>query len=117
VARLAQTSIIFRDFEIDEERLNQLGTQIDGVAARAAREIYGEGAEVDVVLEAGSLLIRISVIGGLLLGGYDAISKFPNFKVGVAELVKDAQYYGSAVYNEVLKLTGKKKPTASLKEI
>jgi hypothetical protein len=112
MARLAQTSIRFRDFEIDEERLNQLGNQIDRVAASVAREIYGEGVEVDVVLEAGSLLIRTTVIAGLLWGGYDAISKYPDFKDGVGQLVEDAHHYGSAVYNEVLKLTGGKKAIA-----
>jgi hypothetical protein len=109
MARLAQTSIRFRDFEIDEDRLNQLGTQIDGAAAKVAREIYGQGVEIDVVLEAGSLLIRTTVIGALLLGGYDAVSKYSDFKEGVGELVQDAQHYGSAIYNEVLKLIGERK--------
>jgi hypothetical protein len=110
MARLAQTSIRFRDFEIDEERLNQLGNQIDSISARVAREIYGDGVEVDIVLEAGSLLIRNTVIGALLLGGYDAISKYPDFKEGVGQLVEDAQHYGSAIYNEVSELMGGKKP-------
>jgi hypothetical protein len=45
-------------------------------------------------------------------GGYDAISKYPDFKDGVGQLVEDAHHYGSAVYNEVLKLTGGKKAIA-----
>jgi len=114
MARLAQTSIRFRDFEIDAGRLNELGSQIDDVAAQAAREIYGEGVEVDVVLEAGSLLIRVTVIG-LLLGTYDAISKYPDFKEGVSALVEDARHYGSAIYNEVLKITGERKANSVAK--
>jgi hypothetical protein len=112
VARLAQTSIRFRRFDIDEERLQELGARIDEVAARTAREIYGPGVEVDVVLEAGSLLIRITLIGSILWGGYDAISKYDDFKRGVVELVKDGQEYGSAIYDEVLKLTGQHKADA-----
>jgi hypothetical protein len=84
MARLAQTSIRFRDFEIDEERLNQLGNQIDRVAASVAREIYGEGVEVDVVLEAGSLLIRTTVIAGLLWGG--DMTQFPSTQTSKMEL-------------------------------
>jgi hypothetical protein len=49
--------------------------QIDHIAARLALEIYGSGVKVDVLLEGGSLLVRISLIGTLLWGGYDAISK------------------------------------------
>jgi hypothetical protein len=104
MARLARTSIRFRDFELDEDRLNELGPEIGSVAARSARDVYGEGVEVDVVLEASSLLVRATVIGALVAGG---ISKYPDFKEGVSQLVQDAQYYGTAFYNEVLELTGK----------
>ena len=48
MARLAQTSIRFKRFEIGEERFRELGPQIDGVAERVTREIYGLNVEVDV---------------------------------------------------------------------
>jgi hypothetical protein len=110
VARLAQTSIRFTRYEISEAQFTQLTVEIDAAAARIAREIYGPAVEVDVVVEAGSLLVRITVIGGLLLGTYDAISKYPDFKEGVAALVEDAEKYGSAIVDEILKVTGQKKP-------
>jgi len=109
VARLAQVSIRFKRFDIDEQRFQELGTQIDAVAARIAREVYGRGVEVDVVLEAGSLLVRITVIGSLLLGGYHAISEYKDFKEGITLLVKDANEWSSGIYKEVLKLTGEQK--------
>jgi hypothetical protein len=115
LARLAQTSVRFRSLEVDEEELFLLGTQIDRVAAGIAREIYGEGVEVDVVLEAGSLLIRITVLGAFLLGTYDAVSKYPDFKLGVEKLVEDANHYGSAVYKQILKLTGEKEADSVVK--
>src|SRR5262249_51497209 len=93
----------------------ELGPQIDGVAEKVAREIYGPRVEVDVVLEAGSLLVRVTVIGGLLLGGYDAISKYKDFKEGVVLLIEDAHEYGSALYKEVLKLTGEQKADTVVK--
>jgi hypothetical protein len=114
MARLAQTSIRFRRYEIGPERFERLSGEIDAVAARVAREVYGPAVEVDVVIEAGSLLVRITVIG-LLLGTYDAISKYPDFKEGLAALVEDAEKYGSAVVNEVLKVTGAKKPDSVAK--
>jgi hypothetical protein len=66
VARLAQTSIRFKRLDISERRFRELGPQIDHVAEGVTREIYGRNVEVDVVLEAGSLLVQITLTGGLL---------------------------------------------------
>ena len=115
MARLAQTSIRFRQLEISEARFERISEEIDAVAVQVARQIYGPAVEVDVVVEAGSLLVRITVIGSILWGTYDAISKYPDFKEGVGELVKDAEDYGSAIVNEVLKVTGQKKPDSVAK--
>ncbi|QPF85528.1 hypothetical protein IC762_04145 [Bradyrhizobium genosp. L] len=110
MARLAQTSIRFKEYEVGPSEFERLSMEIDAAAARVAREIYGPAVEVDVVVEAGSLLVRITVIGGLLLGTYDAVSKYKDFKEGVDLLVHDAEKYGAAILNEVVKVTGAKKP-------
>jgi hypothetical protein len=115
VARLAQTSIRFREYEVGPTEFERLSIEIDAAAARVAREVYGPAVEVDVVVEAGSLLIRVTVIGGLLLGTYDAVSKYKDFKEGVELLVHDAEKYGSAIVNEVVKVTGAKKPDSVAK--
>jgi hypothetical protein len=115
MARLAQTSIRFRHYEIGPERFERLSLEIDALAARVARQIYGPSVEVDVVIVAGSLLITITVLGGILWGTYDAISKYPDFKDGLGKLVKDAKHYGSAIVEEVLKVTGQKKPDSVAK--
>ncbi len=85
------------------------------MAGQVAVRIYGPQVEVDVVVEAGSLLVRITVIGSLLWGGYDAVSKYPDFKHGMHQLVEDAQKYGSAIVNEVVKVTGHAKPASITK--
>lgn len=115
MARLAQTSIRFRRYEVDAAQFERLSVEIDAVAARVTGEIYGPSVEVDVVIEAGSLLITITVIGSILWGTYDAISKYPDFKEGLGKLVKDAQRYGSAIVDEVLKVTGQGKPDSIAK--
>lgn len=115
MARLAQTSIRFREYEIGPTEFERLSVEIDAAAARVAGEIYGPEVEVDVVVEAGSLLVRITVIGGLLLGTYDAISKYKDFREGVELLVHDAEKYGSAIVNEVVKMTGVRKPDSVAK--
>jgi hypothetical protein len=111
VATLAQTSMSFRRLDISARRFRTLGPQIDDAAERTAREIYGEDVEVDVVLEAGSLRVRISVIGSLLILGqvYDGISHYKDFRESIILLVEDGQRFGSAVYREVLKVTGEQK--------
>jgi hypothetical protein len=115
MARLAQTSIRFRRYEIGVERFERLSVEIDAAAARVTRQIYGPSVEVDVVIVAGSLLITITVLGGILWGTYDAISKYPDFRDGLGKLVKDAKEYGSAIVEEILKVTGQKKPDSVAK--
>lgn len=110
MARLAQASIRFQRYEIEASKFEQFSGEIDFVAAQVTREIYGPSVEVDVVIESGSLLIQITVLGGILWGSYDAISKYPDFNAGLAQLRKDAQKYGSAIVDAVLKVTGQKKP-------
>ena len=115
MARLAQTSIRFREYEVGPTEFERLSIEIDAAAARIAGEIYGPAVEVDVVVEAGSLLVRVTVIGGLLLGTYDAVSKYKDFKEGVELLVHDAEKYGSAIVSEVVKVTGAKTPDSVAK--
>src|SRR3977135_906942 len=43
------------------------------------------------------------------------ISKYKDFKEGVELLVHDAERYGSAIVNEVVKMTGAKKPDSVAK--
>ena len=117
MARLAQTSIRIRRFEINAAQFEQLSVEIDTIAARVARQIYGPSVEVDVVVEVDSLLIRITVIGSIIWGTYDAVSKYPDFKVGLGELVKDSQKYGSAIADEVLKVTGQKPDSVAKRDM
>jgi hypothetical protein len=106
MARLAQTSIRFRRFEISERRFQELIPAIDQAAEDTAQRIYGELVTVDVYIEAGSFLVRITLIGGLLLGSYHAVSDSNDFKKEIVELVKHAEDFGSAIYEEVLRITG-----------
>jgi hypothetical protein len=55
------------------------------------------------------LLIRVTVIGGLIWGMYDGVSKYKDFRESIELLVHDAEKYGSAIVNQVVELTGEKK--------
>lgn len=115
MAKIAQTSIRFRRFEITEGRFRELGPTMDKAAADVARRIYRETVTIDVYLEAGSLIVRITVIGGLLLGTYHSVAEYKDFKAGIVELIKDAEKYGTAIYQEVLKLTRASKADSVVK--
>lgn len=72
------------------------------VAYQAARDIYGGGVEVEVVLQDGSLFTKITVVGGLLLGTYHGVASYPDFKDGIVELCEDANKYTDAFVHNFL---------------
>jgi hypothetical protein len=108
VAKLAQTSIRYRRCEITERQFNELATKIDAAAAAVAEDIFGDGVVVDVVLEGGSLFMKASVIGALLLGTYHSVAEYKDFRESVELATHDAERFGSALYEKVRKLVGGK---------
>jgi hypothetical protein len=40
---------------------------------KAAADIYGGGVEIDIQIEEGSLITRVTVVGSLLLGAYSTV--------------------------------------------
>ena len=50
---------------------------------KAAADIYDGGVEVDIQIEEGSLITRITVVGGLVLGAYSTIADYKGFKDSV----------------------------------
>lgn len=109
MARLAQIRFTLADFEVTELNIESIGRLADEVARHVALEVYGEGVEVDVVLEEGSLLTKIGIIGALILGTYHAVADYPDFKIGVAELVSDADTFSNMFIEQFLSKSGAKK--------
>ncbi len=73
---------------------------------RAAADIYGGGVEVDVQIEEGSLITRITVVGGLLLGAYSTIADYKGFKDRVVEMCDDAREFAVDVCSPFVKKAG-----------
>lgn len=84
-------------------------------AIAAAREVYGAKCLVDIQAEEGSWKFwgAVYIVSQVLLGAYDAVSKYHDFKESVKELTIDAQKYGGRVLNSVLPQSG---ATAAQKE-
>lgn len=112
MAKLAQTYIRFRRIEIDESGLQIMARRVEKAARAAAREAYEFEVSLDVYLEAGSLFVRITVIGSLVLALYHEVGHYEKFKEGISLLVEDAEKYGNAIYQKVLKVTGVPKADA-----
>jgi len=47
---------------------------------KAAADIYGGGVEIDIQIEEGSLITRVTVVGSLLLGAYSTTADYKGFK-------------------------------------
>jgi hypothetical protein len=107
MARLAQISIRFEHVAISQARFEELGHEIDRAAAEVARRIYGDDVvELDVYVQAGSLFLRLTVIGGLLLGTYHAVAEYKDFRESLSLLSEDAGHFGEQISKEVSKLMG-----------
>jgi len=106
MAKLAQAYIHLRPYELTQGRLNELGPATELVAREVAQRVYQIEVTLDVLLEGGSLWVRITVVGSIFLTVYGAIADYKGFKDSISELCKDAREFGYDVCGEVLKLTG-----------
>jgi hypothetical protein len=103
MARLAKIEIAIQSFRVTERTLNSLGPIADEIARAAARQVYDIDVKVDVVLREGSLIVKITVAGSILLGSYHAVAVYPEFKKGIVQLSEDAQIFGAYVADHFVK--------------
>jgi len=91
-------------------RLKALGKAADALASEAAKRIYDGGVVIDVELEEGSLIVRVTVIGlltgQLALEVYSKVADYKGFKESVAELCDDAQEFAADVCGPFRKKAG-----------
>jgi hypothetical protein len=73
---------------------------------RAAADIYGGGVEVDIQIEEGSLITRITVMGSLLLAGYSTIADYKGFKDSIVEMCDDAREFAVDVCSPFARKAG-----------
>jgi len=94
MTQLAQAYIHLRPYSASKTEIQSLGRYARRVAIEAAAEIYGGGVEIEVQIEEGSLITRITVAGMLFVGGaYSHIADYKGFKESVVELCGDAKEF------------------------
>jgi hypothetical protein len=99
MAQIAQTYVHLRPYELDSERIKQLGYGVQESAIEAALAVYGGGVKIDVDLEPGSVRGWVTVGGiiGALHVGYGAVADYKGFKESIVEICEDAKKFGMIV--------------------
>jgi hypothetical protein len=110
VAQLAQAYLHLKPYKASSRKLRALGKAADILASEAAKRIYDGGVYIDVELEEGSLIVRVTVIGlltgHLALQAYGTVADYKGFKDSVVELCDDAQEFAVDVCKPFRKKAG-----------
>lgn len=93
MAELAQAYIHLKPYSASEKEIGSLGRYALRVAEGKAAEIYGGGVVVEVELEEGSLITRVTVVGSLILAATGHIADYKGFKESIVEMCDDAREF------------------------
>lgn len=106
MAHLAQAYIHLKPYSAPDKKLKSLGRYAERLARRRAAQIYGSGVIVEIELEEGSLVTRITIIGSLLLAASGHIADYKGFKESVVEMCDDAREFAVDVCAPFVKKAG-----------
>ncbi len=68
--------------------------------------MYGGEVEIEVQIEEGSLITRVTVVGSILLGVYNFVANYKGFKEGVVEMCNDAREFAVDVCDPFINKAG-----------
>ncbi|WPO43119.1 hypothetical protein [Tardiphaga sp. 42S5] len=110
MAQLAQAYLHLKPYKASRKKLSALVKVAEALSADAAKRIYDGGVTIDVELEEGSLVVRVTVIGllagHLALESYSKIADYKGFKESVVELCNDAREFAVDVCEPFQKKAG-----------
>lgn len=107
MTQLAQAYIHLKPYSASKADVQSLGRFAKRLAIKAAAEIYGGDVEIEVQIEEGSLITRITVVGMLFVGGaYSHIADYKGFKESVVELCGDAKEFAVDVCSPFINKAG-----------
>lgn len=114
MARLAQIKLVLDVKVLTNEQINEYGRIAVEIAYQAAKEIYRENVKIDVFLEDGSLITKITLYGSLIFASYHGIASYPghqmathsDFMSGIAQLSGDAKHFSDLFVSSFLNKTG-----------
>ncbi|WGS18953.1 MULTISPECIES: hypothetical protein [unclassified Bradyrhizobium] len=106
MTQLAQAYIHLKPYSASHKQIRSLGRYAKRVAIRAAADIYGGEVEIEVQIEEGSLITRVTVAGSIFLGVYGFVANYKGFKEGVVEMCNDAREFAVDVCKPFIKKAG-----------
>ena len=90
-----------------QKDVHALGHYAKRIAFEAAANVYGGDVEIEVQIEEGSLITRVTVAGRIFLSGaYSHIVDYKGFKERVVELCDDAREFAVDVCVPFIKKAG-----------
>lgn len=109
MTELAQAYIHLKPYSASRRDIQSLGRYAKRIAVRAAADIYGGEVEIEVQIEEGSLVTRVTVVGSIfsvLLATYGFVANYKGFKEGVVEMCGDAREFAVDVCTPFIKKAG-----------
>ncbi|SFI62602.1 hypothetical protein [Bradyrhizobium sp. Gha] len=106
MTELAQAYTHLKPYSASRRDIQSLGRYAKRVAIRTAADIYGGEVEIEVQIEEGSLVDRITVIGSLLLAAHGHIADYKGFKESVVDMCDDAREFAIDVCAPFIKKAG-----------
>lgn len=92
---IGEAYVHLRPYDVDKLGITELGERAVLVAAAAFKETYSFDGTIEVHIERGSAKVWITLLGAFSWSLYDGVSKYPDFKAGVEQMVQDARDFGS----------------------
>lgn len=105
MTELAQAYIHLKPYSASPGEIRSLGRYAKRVAVKAAADIYGGEVEIEVQIDEGSLITRITVVG-FLLSAYGIVADHKGFKESVVEMCGDAREFAVDVCAPFIKKAG-----------
>lgn len=105
MAQVAQAYFHFHT-RLNEKEMRKFGRQVDRAARRAALRNFETVVLINVEIEEGSLIGRVTAFGAILLAATSLISNYKGVKDAVKDMCEDARSFGGDVCAKAIDLAG-----------
>lgn len=105
MARVAQAYFHFHT-RLAEREMRKFGRKVDQAARRAALRNFQTSVLINVEIEEGSLIGRVTAFATILIASTSLISNYKGVKDGVKEMCEDARSFGADVCAKAVDLAG-----------
>jgi uncharacterized protein (UPF0335 family) len=105
MARVAQAYFHFHT-RLTQREMRKFGRQVDTAARRAALRNFQTSVLINVEIEEGSLIGRVTAFASIVIATTSLVSNYKGVKDGVKEMCQDARSFGTDVCTSAVNLAG-----------